>query len=366
MPSDAACRSTGFAYSTDQTSSERAIKTNKEYIEFVNICVTNFGKDQAEKFFEVYQLHFNADVAFLQSDYPRSYRNVYSSHKAHAEVVNEILTKYYLEQSKDILDRLAPGVIKSKNPSARLYLTLAYRDRSVARNLQQLGDAAQPRFFSAKIEKYIEAIKIARRCLRYGFLALYESQNIDTKKMIYDRMFTTEKEAGNLFYGRFLGKDDAATVAEINRTVDDFEAAQPAADAQNPPAEKKLERRARFKHEREVARSLREGDFKGAEEIIRQYVDDFNYKLIVATFDTLSKENRPELTGLDVANLKAHHADNYSRMVNESVLESFMARVKVIDDLGRPGNNAGNRPPAANSAQPAEGQPAPGGAAGQR
>ena len=54
---------------TDQTTSERIIKENKQFIEFINICLSNFARDKKDDFLKSYEKHFNGEVAFLQSDY---------------------------------------------------------------------------------------------------------------------------------------------------------------------------------------------------------------------------------------------------------------------------------------------------------
>ena len=69
-----------FAFS-DQTNTERVVKDNKEYIEFIDLPVSNFGSKESEDFFNIYTAHFNAEVAFLQSDYKRAFRKIFEAQK---------------------------------------------------------------------------------------------------------------------------------------------------------------------------------------------------------------------------------------------------------------------------------------------
>lgn len=348
-----------FSFS-DQTTTERIINENKEYIEFMNYAITNFGKAQNDEFFQIYQLHFNAEVAYLQSDYKRAFRDVYKSQSYHDKLFDVVLTDYYLEHSKIMLDKLAPSIIKSKNKSARLYLTLGYRDRALSSNLQQIARATRPTLHSYRMHKYRDAIKRARRAMRYAMLALFESQDIATKKKIYDHLFEMERERGNPFYNRFLSKTDDGYLKEYHRDFENYEKEYSVelqkkiekyesenenksvidAESENVYAvqflfEKKVERRLRFKHEKRTAEYIRNADFDQANDIIRKYVDDFNFKLIIATIEVVQTSKIDNYAGLDFENLKVHHYDNYSRFYKseENVLESYASKVRVVDDI---------------------------------
>ncbi|MBN2434226.1 MAG: hypothetical protein JXK07_03050 [Spirochaetes bacterium] len=371
-----------FGY-TDQTTTERIIKENKLFVEFLNICLSNFSDKDSEKldtFYNVYQSHFNGEVAFLQSDYHRAFKDVYKSQDANVHLYNKVLNEYYLDESKIVLDRLAPGIIKSKNSAARQYLTLGYRDRALARNVQMVGNASRPHLRSHKIYAFMEAIKYSRRSMRYALLALFESQDIETKKLIYNHLFEIERENNNPFYNRFLSKDDKALVAEINRDYEDYENEYgPKLEAElkryeetgkipdrtggsasgteldsdpagggvsvtpgNPEAvdylyENKIERRLRFRQEQRVANYVRNGEFYIANEVIVKYVNDFNFKLIAATIEVMRAREDKVKYKLDYDKLYIQHLDNYSRLARESVLDSFADRVRVVDDITREG-----------------------------
>lgn len=346
-----------FSFS-DQTTTERIINENKEYIEFMNICITNFGEKQNADFFNIYQLHFNAEVSYLQSDYKRAFKNVYKSQGFHDKLFDIVLTDYYLEHSKRILDKLAPSIIKSKNKSARLYLTLGYRDRALSRSLQDIARATRPTLHSYRMHKYRDAVKRARRSIRYAFLALFESQDIETKKKIYADLFKKENDRGNPFYQRFLDKKDEEFLKEFHRDFNDYEkvysveldkkleeykkenANKADIEKKNDYStqflfEKRVERRLRYKYEKRAADYIRNADFDQANDIIRQYVDDFNFKIILSTIEIVQKEKADDYQGLDFENLKNHHYDNYSRFYksDKNVLESYASKVKVVDDI---------------------------------
>jgi hypothetical protein len=344
-----------FPYS-DQTTTERILKENRRFVEFVNPCVTNFADDKKEDFLKAYNKHFNADVAYLQSDYRRAFKRVYSSQGDMEKLYRDLVKNYYLEDSKTILDRLAPDIIRSKNKRARLYLTLGYRDRTVSWVHYTVADASNPKLYSYKLYKYVDAIKMARRSKRYAFLALFESQNTETKRKIYNQLCRSEGDSGSTYMVRFVGLNDQDYINEMGKTYEEHEKAEKARNQgqQKKEADKhalnadgsaayeaKVVKRVRFRNEARAARYLINGEFDMAEDLMRVYIDDFNFKLITATFDVLSargKEGGAETSSaarIDYDKYKIHLLDNYSRIpfTKKSMLDTFVDLVRVEDDI---------------------------------
>ncbi len=362
-----ACAIPAFPFS-DQTTSERILQENKEFIDFINICATNFGKDRIpevdKKFLEIYQYHFNGQVGYLQSDYKNAFHNVRLSQKKNVGLSSEMLQKVYLEDAKTLLDRLAPEIIKSKNARARLYLTLGYRDRQVGRNFEIVSDASNPKLFSYKIFRYIEGIKMARRAKRYGLLSLYESRDNKTKREIFNNMLVDENKAGNRFFRRFAGKQDKEIIQEMNRSYDDivkWEETQPKQGQQTEkekgaltaeePFESNVERRVRYRKEKMVAKNLLYSEFERAEDVLREYLKDFNFKLIYSTIRVMGQQQSSGSgENVDYNAYMPHHFDNYARLYDakavselgaaggdkrKSLMEELTPQIRVVGDMRR-------------------------------
>ena len=342
----------------DQTFVERILKENREFVDFIDISVSNFTPEKKNDLFLIYQKHFNAEVAFLQGDYKRAFDNVYDSQKDMVAFYELILTEFYLEDSKNILDGFAPAIIRSKNTAAKQYLTLGYRDRTLARTFYISGEASYPKLYSYKIFKYVEAINMARRAKRYAFIALYTGQDPKTKLKIYNQMFKSENEKGGIFFKRFVDKNEKDYILEMNKTYEEYEkelAQNPTAgagdvkaadgtktaetsDLNNAAFEKKMERSVRFRKEQRVAQYLISEEFDKAETIIRSYVEDYNFKLIMATFNTLGTGETHTAEGetssaatKDYKKFIQHHNDNYNILNGKSILDSVVGDVKVVD-----------------------------------
>ncbi len=328
-----------FPYS-DQTTTERILKENNRFIEFINVSVTNFAENKKEDFLSAYGKHFNADVAYLQSDYRRAFKRVYASQEEMEKLYREMVKDHYLEDSKAILDRLAPRIIRSKNARARLYLTLGYRDRTVSWVHYTVGDASNPKLHSYKIYKFEDAIKMARRAKRYAFLALFESQTTEMKFKIYNQLCRNERAAGNLFFNRYADLNEEDYIRELGKSYmerqeEDAAAAKTGEAGKEGTFEKSVEKRVRFRNETKTARYLLNGEYEKAEDIMRQYVDDFNFKLINATFDLLatSEGELPQGDRVDFESYKVHLMDNYARLSKDSMLDGLIGQVKVEDDI---------------------------------
>ena len=322
----------------DQPNIERIVKQNREFINYIDKCVTNFNMDKKNDLFTIYQKHFNAEVAYLQADYKRAYDEIISSQKDMVALYEFILTEYYLEDSKNILDKFASGILISKNSIARQYLSLGYRDRAVARTLYVAGETAYPKLYSYKLYKYMEAITLIRRAKKYAFIALYTSQDGKTKLRIYNQLFKDEKDI--VFFNRFVDKDEKAYIAEMNKTYEEYlsETQNKQSDDNNTtPFEGRAERSSRFRKEQRVAQYILNEEFYKAEAIIRSYVDNYNFKLIMATLNVLGDEasHTGESTsdkGTDYKQYINHHKDNHLILLSEkSALEMVAGDAKIID-----------------------------------
>ncbi len=172
----------------DQVSSERFLAENKYFIQFVNIAVTNFGEDAQVKLFKESGNHdFWAQVSYLQSKYKRTYREIRKSQEIMVNLFSQIMDIYLLD-TKKILDRIAPTIIRSKDSQAKHYLTLGYRDLTEAKSQQIVALHSPKVLFSYKIKKYMEGIKLCRRAKRYSILAILHAKTPADQKIGIDKL----------------------------------------------------------------------------------------------------------------------------------------------------------------------------------
>ena len=336
-----------FAFG-DYASSERILKENKAFLEFIDVSITNFGIQDESVFRKAYELHFNADLSYVQGDYGQTYKKVYNSQRELASICYTILKEKYLEDSRTTLALISGGVEKSKNVRARGLLVLGYRDRAAAQDAFTIGDGSFRKFFSYKIFKYQESINLVRKAQRFGYLALFESLTPETRIEIYDELVKQEKEKSkNLFYNRFIGKEGEELDKEIALTYDEAEKRNQDA-SENSGFELKVDRRLRFKRESDVARFIKRRDFYLAESIFKTYISDFNFKLCYSMCEILGQKGDPNAPKLDYEKMKIQVIDSYGRFSKDSILNTYLGNVNIDDDnqaAGFESSRQNNEPP---------------------
>jgi hypothetical protein len=165
------------AAAPDQGFVEKILRENRYFIEFANVCVSNFGSPENEKALKQANQHnFNANLYYLESNYVDAFKEIRLSQEILRDLYYDILQKRYIEDSRSLLDLNAPIIIQSKDRKSAHFLQLGYRDVEVARQFRDMGYNYNRFLFSNKIRYYIDGIKRARRAKRFAFLALIESK----------------------------------------------------------------------------------------------------------------------------------------------------------------------------------------------
>jgi len=316
-----------FAFG-DYADSERMLRENKAFIEFIDISITNFGIQDESLFRKAYEMHFNADLSYIQGDYGQTFKKVYNSQRELASICYDLSKDKYLADSKIALSLISGGVEKSKSARARNLLNLGFRDRAAAQDAFTIGEGSFRKFFSYKIFKYQESISLVRRAQRFGYLALFEGLTPETKVAIYSEIVKQEKEKGQVFYSRFLGKAGEEMDKEMALTYDDAEKLNQNAP-ENTGFEARTDRRLRFKRESDVAKYIKRHDFYLAENLFKTYIHDFNFKLCYAMCDVLGQKGDANAPKLDYEKMKIQLIDSYGRFSKDSILNTYLGNVSI-------------------------------------
>lgn len=184
------------AAAPDQGFVEKILRENRYFIEYANVCVSNFGSAENEKSLkEANQHFFNANLYYLESNYVDAFKEIRLSQEGLLYLYYDLIQSRYLEDSRTLLDLNAPIIIQSKDKKSALFLQLGYRDVEVARQFRDMGYNYNRFLFSNKIRYYIDGIKRARRAKRFAFLSLIESKTPIEDKVEYQTQ--TWEEAHN-------------------------------------------------------------------------------------------------------------------------------------------------------------------------
>jgi hypothetical protein len=166
-----------FAAAPDQGFVEKILRENRYFIEYANVCVSNFGASENIKVLkDANQHNFNANLFYLESNYVDAFKEIRMSQEILLDLYYDLLQKRYLEDARTLLDLNAPIIIQSKDKKSAHFLQLGYRDTEVARQFRDMGYNYNRFLFSNKIRYYIDGIKRARRAKRFAFLSLIESK----------------------------------------------------------------------------------------------------------------------------------------------------------------------------------------------
>lgn len=329
-----------FAF-TDRTSSERILKENKAFIEFMDASITNLKQDVSDSYARSYGLHFNADLNHMLGEYSAAYKKIYASQREMAKISSDMLKEQYLESSKKIFGAIAAFLVKNQNPTAHSYLSSAYADIASASDMLTVGEGSYRKVYSYKIFKFQEGIQKVRRGQRHAFMAIFEGLSPETRVKVYHEIVKQERESGRgLFFSRFLDKEGDAFNEELERPYEDVmkneEAdrttmAEKAAQNQSQDfVERRLDSKRRYKKEIRTAKLLRDGNFMPAEYVMREYIPDFNFRLLTAMFTVL--ENEEDAPRLDYGDMKIRLIDDYGMLAKDSVLKTIAQNVQVDED----------------------------------
>ncbi|MCL2026052.1 MAG: hypothetical protein FWG92_04525 [Leptospirales bacterium] len=327
----------------DYASSERMLRDNRAFLDFIDVSITNLGIEDENVFRKAYEMHFNADLSYIRGDYGQTFRKIYDSQRELASICYTILKEKYLDDSKNTMGLISGGVEKSKNVRARGFLILGYRDRAAAEEAFTIGDGSYRKFFSLKIFKYQEAINLVRKAQRFAYMALFESLTPETRLEVYNEIVRQESEAGRgHFFARFLGKEGEEFDKEMALTFDEaMERSQTAGENQGFAT--RIDRRLHFKRESDVARYIKRHDFYLAEGVFKRYIRDFNFKLSYAMCEILGQKGDPNAPKLDYEKMKIQVIDSYGRFSKDSILHTYFGNVNIDDDNRGAGVESSNQ-----------------------
>jgi hypothetical protein len=166
----------------EQRKAEKGLKDNRYFIYFLNTTVTNFGTDtQHNAFREIVQRDIFSQFLYMKYMFYESFSEIRKCQKNLIVLYREFL-RSDIEMAKKQLDDFAPIVIASKDPLARLYLRLGYRE-AVSTSIEMgMGDHYRETLYSMRLYKYVKAIKRIKEAKKYAFYAAIRARQTEKEK----------------------------------------------------------------------------------------------------------------------------------------------------------------------------------------
>ena len=186
-----------------QRNAEKGLKDNRYFFYFINTSITNLGAEDEKKMFkEAIQRDIIAQQLYMKFLFGESFDEILKAQKILIDLYRRILGRD-IDMAIQLLNSLAPAVIKTKDFMSRHYLKLGYRDAADARIDMVMADNFRETLYSMRLYRYAKAIKKVKHGKRYAFFSLLEAKTIHEKKKDIGRMNFDEQK-------KFIGETSSA------------------------------------------------------------------------------------------------------------------------------------------------------------
>lgn len=162
--------------SGNQRHSEKSLKDNKYFFNFINPAVSNFGIEEEKTIFtEALRRDLIARMLYMRFSFDLSFEEIKKSQVLLIDLYRKVL-KRENEATKSLLNSSAAEVMKSDNYMARKYLSLGYRSFKWAEKVVLMADNLPENNYTVKLYEYVKAIKNIKVAKRYAIIALLENR----------------------------------------------------------------------------------------------------------------------------------------------------------------------------------------------
>ncbi len=166
----------------EQRKAEKGLKDNRYFIYFLNTTVTNYGNDGQKKIFrEVIQRDIFSQFLYMKYQFYESFREIRKCQKSLIDLYKEFLSQDIVMTRKE-LDSFAARVVSSKDPLARHYLQLGYRETVNTSVEMGMADNYRETLYSMRLYKYVKAIKRVKEAKKYAFFAYLRATQTEEEK----------------------------------------------------------------------------------------------------------------------------------------------------------------------------------------
>jgi len=190
-----------FSVSPDEENLGIVMRENREYLKYINVCVSNLSSPQPETkdaagnvqapdfkdnpYYEIMknanQYDFNGTLWYFQGKYGLANKPFHDSQKEIKELYRLALEKY-LVSTRATLEYAAPFIIRTNDIVAKNLLKLGFRELKRAEDSYTKSLNEAPYQYRKKIVQYQQGISSARLGRKFGILAIIASKTPDEDK----------------------------------------------------------------------------------------------------------------------------------------------------------------------------------------
>ena len=209
----------------NQRHSEKSLKDNRYFFNFINPTITNSGTDEEKAIFnEAARRDLISRMLYMKFSFNPAMNEIRTTQLLLIDLFSKIAVRE-VENSTTMLNEIAPEVLKTGNKASKKYMSLGYRSTDWAKKVMIMSDNLPANNYSIKIFEYVKAIKNAKYCKRYAIIALIENRippekrgrinynKYDTVKELIDLYIPENKEKySKIHYDNFYKVEPSASL----------------------------------------------------------------------------------------------------------------------------------------------------------
>lgn len=189
-------RSQSSNHAGEQRNAEKGLRDNRYFIYYLNTTVSNYGNsEQQNAFRQIIQRDIMSQFLYMKFMFYESFSTIRREQKDLIELYRIFLDQD-ISSTKKMLDSFAAIVITSKDPLARHYIMLGYREMTSTKTEMIMADNYRLSLYSMRLYKYVKAMKRIKEAKKYGFFAVIRAnQSIEDKaaRKPFTREFVLDK-----------------------------------------------------------------------------------------------------------------------------------------------------------------------------
>lgn len=160
----------------NQRHSEKSLKDNRYFFNFINPTITNSGSDEEKNIFtEAARRDLISRMLYMKFSFNPAMNEIRTTQLLLIDLFSRIAIRE-IESATILLNEIAPEVLKTGNKASKKYMSLGYRSADWAEKVMIMSDNLPEKNYSIKIYEYVKAIKNAKYCKRYAIIALLENR----------------------------------------------------------------------------------------------------------------------------------------------------------------------------------------------
>lgn len=166
----------------NQRHSEKSLKDNIYFFNFINTTVTNTGSDEEKAVFtEAVRRDLIARMLYMKFSFNPAMIEIRTTQQLLITLFRKIAVRE-IDNAKELLNEIAPEVLKTGRKSAKKYMSLGYRSADTAEKVKIMSDNLPEKNYSIILYEYVKSIKNAKFSKRYAIIAHIESRIPPEKK----------------------------------------------------------------------------------------------------------------------------------------------------------------------------------------